>query len=273
MKTDPAFEGINIYVDEYPTGLFGECLPITDLANHIIRLHLKNDNVFEDREQVVFLAHSMGGIVVRQFLLRNRNSAQKVPLVMFFATPTGGSRKATAVGMLATCVQVDDLRPLDINSYLESQQSDWLSSGLQERVISYCAFETQGTGDSLTVDRSSATLLCTRDPEALPTNHSNTVKPGSVDDLVHIVATNALKDLPPPNLPHADPLQENRELKKEIGTLKDRLDQRFRNRAVREQLGRFLVEGDALLHAVLKGPPAPPPDKEANEWDGQAKRY
>lgn len=101
-------------------------------------MHLKNDRVFEDHEQVIFLAHSQGGILVRQFLLRNREVVDKVPLVMFFATPTGGSRMADAVKLFPTCDQVNDLRTLDANSYLKGQQSDWLSSGLQERTTSYC---------------------------------------------------------------------------------------------------------------------------------------
>lgn len=89
---------------------------------------------------------------------------------------------------------------MDVNSYLKSQQSDWLSGGLQERVASYCAFETQTSEGSLTVDRSSATLLCTKDPEALPTNHSNAVKPNSQSDLSHIIVRNALKELPSPRI-------------------------------------------------------------------------
>lgn len=73
MKGDSEFQDFDIYVYEYPTDAFGQCLPITDLAN-TMRTHLKNDNVFSEHEQVVFLAHSMGGLVIRQFLLRNREA-------------------------------------------------------------------------------------------------------------------------------------------------------------------------------------------------------
>lgn len=86
MKSDPIFEDVDVYVHEYTTNLFGNCLPVTDLANNL-RLHLKNARVFDDHEQVIFLAHSMGGLVVRQFLLRNRDSKDiidKVPLALFF---------------------------------------------------------------------------------------------------------------------------------------------------------------------------------------------
>jgi hypothetical protein len=272
MKSDPAFEDFDIYVYEYQTSMFGNCLAITDVANNM-RTYLKNDRVFEDHDQVVFLAHSMGGLIVRQFLLRNRDTIDKVPLTMFFATPTAGSSKADTLHLLPTCSQVEDLRTLDANSYLKSQQSDWYSSGFQERMKSYCAFETQNIGGSLVVNQSSAILLCTKDPEALPTNHSDAVKPSSTTDLSHIIVRNAIKDLPSPNLPQLDPLEQNRELKKQVGDLKDRLDQRFRNRGKREELGRFIREGDILLQATLKGPPAPLPEKEANEWFTRARHY
>mgnify|MGYP002083479794 CR=1 FL=1 len=76
MRDDPVFREFDIYVYQYETRLFGNCLPITDIANNM-RVHLKNDDVLAGHEQVVFMAHSMGGLVVRQFLLRNREEANK----------------------------------------------------------------------------------------------------------------------------------------------------------------------------------------------------
>lgn len=272
MRDDPVFREFDIYVYQYETRLFGNCLPITDIANNM-RVHLKNDDVLAGHEQVVFMAHSMGGLVVRQFLLRNREEANKIPLAMFFATPTAGSNKADIASLVSTCAQVDDLRTIDVNSYLKSQQSDWLSSGLPEKIVSRCAFETKTSGGFLPVDRSSATLLCSKDPEALPTDHSDTVKPNSTTDLSHIVVRNALKDLPFPNPPPLSPLEENRELRKQTHNLQDRLDQRYRNRAIREELGRYLKEGDGLLKKTFKGPPLPPPEMEANDWYNRARQF
>ena len=138
MRDDAAFQEFDIYVYQYETRLFGGCLPISDIANNM-RMYLKNDDVLADHEQVVFLAHSMGGLVVRQFLLRNREDANKIPLAMFFATPTAGSKMADIAGLVSACPQVDDLRTIDVTSYLKAQQSDWLSSGLPEKIVSRCA--------------------------------------------------------------------------------------------------------------------------------------
>ncbi|MEO5864348.1 MAG: hypothetical protein ABIQ79_04850 [Nitrospiraceae bacterium] len=272
MRDDPVFQDFDIYVYQFETRLFGNCLPITDIANNM-RVHLKNDDVLAGHEQVVFMAHSMGGLVVRQFLLRNREDANKIPLAMFFATPTAGSNMADIARLVSACAQVDDLRTIDVNSYLKSQQSDWLSSGLPEKIVSRCAFETKPSGGFLTVDRSSATLLCSKDPEALPTDHSAAVKPNSTTDLSHIVVRNALKDLPFPNSPPLSPFEENRELRKQTHNLQDRLDQRYRNRAIREELGRFIKEGDGLVQKTFKGPPLPPPQMEANDWYRRARQF
>lgn len=272
MKEDPEFQDFDIYVYQYPTSAFGQCLPITDIANNM-RTHLKNANVFSEHEQVVFLAHSMGGLVARQFLLRNREAVNKVPLVMFFATPTAGSWKANIASLLPTCAQAEDLRTLDVNSYLKAQQSDWLSAGLQERVISHCAFETKASGSAITVDRSSATLLCTRDPDALLSDHSDAVKPTGPNDLPHIILRTAIKDLPFPNIPQRGSPEENRELKKQVKNLSARIDQRFRNRAAREQLGNFIREGSTITHVLSQKPPVPLPETAANEWFARVRRY
>jgi len=42
---------------------------------------------------------------------------------------------ADIAGLVSACAQVDDLRTIDVNSYLKSQQNDWLSSGLPEKIV------------------------------------------------------------------------------------------------------------------------------------------
>lgn len=88
------------------------------------------------------------------------------------------------------------MRTLDVNSFLKNQQSDWLSSDFRDRIISHCAVETQTSAGSLKVERGSATLLCTRAPQAMPTDHAEIVKPNNTSDLPHIFVRNSLSDLP-----------------------------------------------------------------------------
>lgn len=194
MESDSAFEDFDVYVHEYPTSVFGECMAVSDLAT-TMHEHLKSDAVFENHEAVIFLAHSMGGLIVRTFLLRYREKADKVPMVVFMATPSAGSWKANIGSLLPTCPQVEDLRTLDTNSFLKTQQSDWLNANFKDQIVSYCGIEMQASDGSLTIDRSSASLLCTREPVPLPGDHSHVVKPNSIDDLSHKFLKNALSDL------------------------------------------------------------------------------
>ena len=50
-------------------------------------------------------------------LKRNGEDANKIPLAMFFATPTAESNMADIAGLVSACAQVDDLRTIDVNSY------------------------------------------------------------------------------------------------------------------------------------------------------------
>src|SRR5687767_8931922 len=52
MESDPAFENFDIYVHEYPTRLFGDCMAVSDLAS-TLHAHLKGDSVFENHNAVV----------------------------------------------------------------------------------------------------------------------------------------------------------------------------------------------------------------------------
>lgn len=250
MEGDPAFENFDIYVYEYPTSLFGGCMAVSDLATGM-HAHLKSDYVFETHDNVIFVAHSMGGLIVRTFLLRYRDNADKVPLLIFFGTPTAGSRKANVGNLLPTCSQVEDLRTLDANSFLKNQQNDWLNSHFQDRIASYCAVETQNAIGSLTVERASATLLCTKEPLALPTDHAAIVKPDNVNDLPHIFVKNALSDLPTlqrrqrPNPPPEPSLQA----------------EAVRRRQLLKTLSReYILSHDNLSPALLAGTEWPPLD-------------
>jgi pimeloyl-ACP methyl ester carboxylesterase len=188
IEKDAALNDFDVYAYDYHTARFRDCMPVSDIANDL-RLRLRDANAFRRYERIVFLAHSMGGLVVRQFLLRNRDLAAMVPLVLFYSTPTAGAEKANLGARIATCRQVDDLRTLDRNSYLVGQQSDWFSSGLAKTVSSVCAIEVK----SPTVDRASASMLCSEDPTPINADHSGIVKPASDQDAPHVLLRNTIE--------------------------------------------------------------------------------
>jgi Alpha/beta hydrolase family len=271
LKDDPAFEGFNVYVYQYPTNPVGACMSVTDIANDM-RLRLLADKVLGEHNQIIFVAHSLGGLVVRTFLVRNRESiAPKVPMVFFYGTPSAGAVEANIASRFTQCLQVDDLRMIDANSFLQNQSSDWLSAGLQERVVSYCAFEVPP--NSATVGRTSATYLCSKDPQPIYANHSEVVKPACANDTPHVFLRTAVQNLPSPTPVPSSPQEALKEIQNRNTYLEEQLDRRFRNRAIREQLGRFLLEGQKWEDIARKGPPVPLPEAEAQGWFDQTRRY
>jgi triacylglycerol esterase/lipase EstA (alpha/beta hydrolase family) len=100
---------------------------IVDLADQL-RGDLDDHHVFEDHQKVVFLAHSMGGIVVREFLLNQQSRLAKVPMIFFYATPTNGSELAVLSKLASSNPQLRGMVPVEGNDLLQSIQSMWLVS-------------------------------------------------------------------------------------------------------------------------------------------------
>src|ERR1700748_665463 len=76
IRTDPRFAFSDVEVAEYPTPSSNGKMSSIQLAD-ILWTHLKQDHVWDHRE-VVFIAHSLGGILVEEMLLRHPAEARKV---------------------------------------------------------------------------------------------------------------------------------------------------------------------------------------------------
>jgi pimeloyl-ACP methyl ester carboxylesterase len=191
LKADPAFQATNVYVYEYPTPLLGKTYSIDELAENL-RLVLSNDRVFVDHREVVFLAHSMGGLVVRAFLSKYRDSAAKVAMVYFFATPTTGSAVTNVVRLLSRNPQLGQLLPMRSYDFLADVQRNWLAAKLG--ISSYCAYETRETFGVMVVDQASATSLCNMPLDPIDTDHIRIVKPADTRDVSYVVFRVAFRD-------------------------------------------------------------------------------
>ena len=177
LATDPNFrDRLDVYVCEYFTPLFGAGPSIVGLADQL-RGDLNDHEVFEDHQRVVFVGHSMGGIVVRQFLLTNRDRFSKVAMLYFYATPTNGAELAEVASKISLNPQLRSLFPLERNDFLQSVASGWLAWTETRRIPSYCAYETLPTLGTLVVSIGSATALCNQESDALSATHIDIVKP------------------------------------------------------------------------------------------------
>jgi pimeloyl-ACP methyl ester carboxylesterase len=177
LANDPELKGkLDVFAFEYFTPRFGAAPSIVDLADQL-RGALDDHRIFDDHKQTVFLAHSMGGIIVRQFLLNNQDRISKVPMIFFYATPTNGSDLASIAKFASANPQFRGMVPLESNDLLQSIQSMWLNSDNAKTIASYCAVEELPTLGVMVVPRSSATALCNRGLDPFSTDHIDIVKP------------------------------------------------------------------------------------------------
>lgn len=178
VKEDPAFHKANVYVFQYPSPPTGKSLSVDELAE-VMRRRLEADGVLKYPE-LIFLSHSMGGLVTRAFLLRYRDQAAKVKMAYFFATPTEGSPYAQLARLVSKNTQFKSMYPMESDNYLADLQRDWLAARFGIR--SFCAYEGKELYGLLIVDQASATNLCNERLDPIAENHINIVKPADAKD-------------------------------------------------------------------------------------------
>jgi pimeloyl-ACP methyl ester carboxylesterase len=193
LKSDPEFQNeIDVFVYEYFTPKFGKANSIAGLADQF-RGSLDDHRVFDGHQRVVIVGHSMGGLIVRLFLLNKRERLAKVPMLYFYATPTNGSELTTVAQEISDNPQLRGMLPLEGNDLLQSIQSGWLGWDAAKKLPTYCAYETLPTLGVMVVSMGSATALCNEDPDPITANHIDIVKPEDRQDPRYTRLTHALR--------------------------------------------------------------------------------
>jgi hypothetical protein len=145
--------------------------------------------VWEHRE-VVFIAHSLGGIVTEEMLLTHPADAAHVPFIVSYATPHQGSFVANLAKIYDSDPVLTDLRESNENSFLMDLEERWRSTQSVSRIHRFCACETldtaAGAGRYLrahtrVVTYYSATYGCDVDtpPQRIVADHLDIVKPAN----------------------------------------------------------------------------------------------
>lgn len=173
ISNDRDFDGSDIFVYQYPTSIAESMTP--DEVAGDMRSVLKAQRV-SNRGQIIFIAHSMGGVVTRDYLLGNPDVAKRTSFIQFLATPTDGSSLAF-LGRVLKSPQIMRLGTDIQKDYLGDLSRHWSLENL-ELIPSYCAYETQDTlFYGRVVGMESATHLCTRQISAIDANHFDIAKP------------------------------------------------------------------------------------------------
>lgn len=181
------FGGVDVFVANFPSPMFKRSYNIDELADDL-RRQLEEAEIFDKYNNVIFLCHSMGGLVVRQYIVKNYIDDNKVPMIYFFSTPSTGSNLANVGTLLANNSQLFDMHKMTTDSpgLIGMLQGLWLNSTYQQKITSFCAYEVLETYGVQVVERESATALCNARLDPINKDHIDIVKPKSNKDAPYI---------------------------------------------------------------------------------------
>jgi hypothetical protein len=180
LTHDHAFDDFDVYVAGYDTPYIGNAQSMREVMASLNQ-RLSNASIFEAYEKVVFVAHSMGGLVVQELLVNHHSYGKQVPLIYFFATPQTGAQIANLAHAFSDNPLLEQMRTAN-NYYLQDLEEQWRQTPELGSIRGYCAYEKIPTKGLLVVDNLSATRNCNNDPVPINRNHSEIVKPCSTQD-------------------------------------------------------------------------------------------
>jgi pimeloyl-ACP methyl ester carboxylesterase len=190
LRVDPHFSHSDVFVAEYPSPSSRGQYSTKQLAQRLWQ-QLKDNRVWDHRE-VVFIAHSLGGLITEEMLLNHPADAARVRFIVSYATPHEGSFVASFAKIYDSDPLLTDLSDSTDNSFLIDLEQHWRSTPYTERIHRFCAYEGLDTAASDGVGRYlrahtrvvsyySATYGCDTDtaPQKIMTDHIGIVKPAS----------------------------------------------------------------------------------------------
>lgn len=131
------------------------------------------------------VAHSMGGLVAREYILRRQSHAHpqlKVTNVVLLASPSNGSELANLGRLIPENRQVEELRHIDKgNTYLESLNSDWnrefKGGGHPHHILLYAGYEELDTSWLGRIVTMSSAITYADESMGFQEDHSSIAKP------------------------------------------------------------------------------------------------
>lgn len=193
LKSAP---GIGNQVDIFAFGftsnkLKSGSLDIREAAN-MLEQSLQYNGVW-NYPTVVFVAHSMGGLVAMREMIDNPSHRDKVPLMVFYATPQEGSQITAIAQHVVNNPAVRQMLMADQNDFLQLLSDEWGRLPEQDKPTIICAYEKAPLAGVMIVPWSSATRFCKDVPTAIEgTDHLTIVKPDRLTHPSVMVLVNAL---------------------------------------------------------------------------------
>lgn len=144
-----------------------------------------------DYDTVVFVGHSMGGLVVMQELINHPERVAQAPLVVLYATPQEGSQASALAKLFLRNPALSQMVPGDASEFLHGLDNAWSHMPKHPKMV--CAYETASTYGIPVVKQFSATRFCDGARVAIGgADHMSIVKPDRQEHDSVVKLVNAL---------------------------------------------------------------------------------
>lgn len=132
LKDEEELKGLGIYTFSYNTGIFSGTYSLNDVVT-AFKEQLKLDKVLQPNKQLIFVCHSMGGIVVRKFIVERQTELINLNLeigLFLVASPSLGSGYANILRKFAEIfnhTQANALRFSQMNIWLNGLDTEFMN--------------------------------------------------------------------------------------------------------------------------------------------------
>ncbi|MDD2815394.1 MAG: hypothetical protein PHP00_06600 [Thiotrichaceae bacterium] len=133
LKQNPALQEVGIYTFSYNTGIFSGTYSLNDVVD-ALKDDLRLDGLLQQGKQLVFVCHSMGGIVVRKFIVERQTDLINLEIqigLFLVASPSLGAKYANLITGFAKILNVSNVQA---EALCFSQNNTWLN-GLDKEFI------------------------------------------------------------------------------------------------------------------------------------------
>lgn len=185
---------VDMYAFGYTSKMLGEGSFGIDEAANTLYARLETSGVLE-YPAVVFINHSMGGLVVMQLLSQHLEMIPQVPSVVFFSTPQTGADIARIAQHISINETLRNMLPGDSNAFIRTLDDRWKAIDPAIRPRVYCAYEKLDTFGIKIVDWAAGTRHCDGPALAINANHISIVKPDDANHDSFLVVQRAVKPL------------------------------------------------------------------------------
>ncbi|MDH4187584.1 MAG: alpha/beta fold hydrolase [Nitrospira sp.] len=202
IEGDENFQGFTVATYRYDSPFLKRSSGIEEITQRLLR-QLEDQNIFRKFHEVYFVAHSMGGLVVKGVLanLNRPSHIQKLRIikaVLYISTPAQGATLAEFGTWLSANPQLRDMEPAHFNDFLQALENDWQDlfrdRGTPSFPQSFCAYETKSTNGIHIVNRVYATTYCDQNPVAVDEDHFSIVKPSNRESDIYVWARARILD-------------------------------------------------------------------------------